>query len=442
MFRDILEIKKRGVNLVRESRFFLILFILLTAFPAYAAGQAMLQIEGVRYSGTGDKSRLVLDLNRKTDFRAFMLDNPCRVVLDLPKTKWKISKSRLLSDSIIKSYRSGELSDGLTRIVFDIRKTAVIKKIFPLGKNKFNKNRLVIDLEQSSFSLFTAQKDNIFGNRYLKGNNISKTPTKPKYKLIKNNIIKPAAPASISINLPKRKPIKQKSGKYTIIIDPGHGGRDPGAVSNGIKEKSITLAVSKELKRQLEKTGRYRVVMTRDKDIYIKLRERVNISRRKKGDLFISIHADKINRSKVRGASVYTLSEKASDAETAKLAENENNSGFIAGVDLSQETPDVADILLDLAMREKMNESNLFARILTRTLAQKKIKLLPNSHRSAGFAVLKAPDIPSILIETGFLSNPNEARLMRTAQFQRKISTAILEGINAYFQKMRSIQKP
>lgn len=397
----------------------------------------MLQIDGIRYSGTGVKSRVVLDLNRKTDFRAFMLSNPYRVVLDLPGAEWKTFKSRFISNSIVKSYRSGELNDGLTRIIFDIKKPTVITNIFSLGKDGFNKNRLVIDLEKSSFSLFNARKDNIFGNRRLKGSGISRKLQRSEYRAIENNIIKTSVPMGALVPFPKRKP-----GKYTIIIDPGHGGGDPGAVSHGLKEKSITLAVSLELRRQLEKTGRYKVVMTRDRDVYIKLHERVDIARRMKGDLFISIHADKIHRPRVRGASVYTLSEKASDLETERLAEGENNSGFIAGVDLSQETQDVADILLDLAMRGKMNESNLFARMLTQTFARKKIRLLPNSHRSAGFAVLKAPDIPSVLIETGFISNSNEAKLMRSVQFQRKISTAILNGINAYFQKMQSLQKP
>ena len=397
----------------------------------------MLQIEGIRYSGTGVKSRIVLDLNRKTDFRAFMLGDPYRVVLDLPVAEWKTFRSRFISDSIVKSYRSGELNDGLTRVIFDIKKSAVIANIFTLGKDGFNKDRLVIDLEKSSFSLFDARKGNVFGNRHLKVGGVFKTLTKSEYRAVENNIIKASVPTSAFVPLPKRKP-----GKYTIVIDPGHGGGDPGAVSNGVKEKTITLAVALELRRQLEETGRYKVVMTRNRDVYVKLHERVEIARRMNGDLFISIHADKINRSRVRGASVYTLSEKASDAETERLADDENNSGFVAGVDLSQETQDVANILLDLAMRGKMNESNLFARMLTQAFARKKIRLLPNSHRSAGFAVLKAPDIPSILIETGFMSNPKEAKLMCSAQFQRKISTAILKGIDAYFQKMQSFQKP
>ena len=191
----------------------------------------------------------------------------------------------------------------------------------------------------------------------------------------------------------------------------------------------------------MEETGRYTVVLTRNKDFYVKLRERLNISRKVNADLFISIHADSIDRKGVRGASIYTLSEKASDAETARLAEDENNSGFVAGVDLGQESQEVADILLDLAMREKMNESNMYARMLKHALIKKKVRLLPNSHRSAGFAVLKAPDVPSVLIEIGFISNPREAKLLKSRKFQRKVGSSILKGTDSYFRKIKALQK-
>ena len=229
--------------------------------------------------------------------------------------------------------------------------------------------------------------------------------------------------------------------KYTVVIDAGHGGQDPGAVAHGLREKNITLAVAQALRQQLEETGRYRVVMTRARDVYIKLHERVDLSRREEGDLFVSIHADMMERSNTRGASIYTLSSTASDAETARLADDANNSGVVAGVDLRTESEDVAGILLDLAMREKMNESSLLARFIEESFRRESIRLLPNSHRSAGFAVLKAPDIPAVLIETGFLSNPEEARLLSTPQFQRKIAEAISLGIDAYFRKIEALQK-
>ncbi len=452
---------------MRKSYLLFVSFILLALLPASlyaapsskqavekvqpAATAAKLQIEDIRYGGSGPKTRLVLDLNQKTDFRAFLLDagieggselnaNPYRLVLDLPPVEWKTFKSRFIeSNRAVKSYRSGILDDGLTRIIFDIKEPVTIDNVFIVPKTGVTKDRLVIDMTQSSHNAFEAQKSRVFGSRALAadGSAAAKAPSGQGYAAMQNDIVKdtakPAAPAPSLLKHPKI---------YTIVVDAGHGGQDPGAEAFGFHEKNITLAVARELRRQLEETGHYKVVLTRDSDVYIKLKDRVEISRQVKADLFVSIHADKVSRTDTRGASIYTLSETASDAETALLADSENNAGFVAGVDLSQESQDVADILLDLAMREKMNESNMFARLLTHSFIRKNVQLLPNSHRSAGFAVLKAPDVPSVLIETGFISNQNEAKLLTSGQFQRNISSAILEGIDGYFRKIQALQKP
>jgi N-acetylmuramoyl-L-alanine amidase len=415
---------------------FFISFVLVFSSAAFA-DKEKLRVEGIRTGETSSGARIVIDLNHKTDFRAFILDHPYRIVVDLPESDWKTYKSQFITNEIVKSYRSGTLDDGLTRVIFDIRKPAVIDSAFTLPKDSFNKNRLVIDLKPASVNLFTAGKDEIAGNRDLKGSGAVKTPEGSGFAAVENNKIKKPVAAVVPAVNSLQKPAK----KYTIVVDAGHGGEDPGAAGFGFKEKFITLAVAKELKRQLEETGHYKVVLTRDRDVYIKLHERVDISRRVGGDLFVSIHADKIDRKGVRGASFYTLSEKASDAETERLAEDENNSGFVAGVDLGQESQDVADILLDLAMREKMNESNMFARMLTHAFLQENIRLLPKSHRSAGFAVLKAPDVPSVLIETGFISNPEEAKLLSSGQFQSRIAASVLKGIDTYFRKIQSLEK-
>ena len=404
---------------------------------------AKLQIEDIRYGGSGQKTRVVLDLNQKTDFRAFLLDQPYRLVLDIPPAEWKTFKSRFIeSNRAVKAYRSGVLDDGLTRIIFDVKEPVTIDNIFIVPKTSMTKDRLVIDMEQSSLNAFNGQKSRIFGNRDLTttGPVKGKQPSGDSYAAVENDIIKETAETEA--------PEKQVSSlfkhtkMYTVVIDAGHGGQDPGAQAPGVKEKDITLEVARELRRQLEETGHYKVVMTRDTDVYITLLDRVSISRQVKGDLFVSIHADKISRTNIRGTSIYTLSERASDAETALLADSENNAGYVAGVDLGQESQDVADILLDLAMREKMNESNMFARLLTHAFIRKNVQLLPNAHRSSGFAVLKAPDVPSVLIETGFISNRNEAKLLTSGAFQRNISSAILEGIDAYFRKIQALQKP
>lgn len=430
---------------MRKSWSFFISFVLLILLPVSlfaATTDTPLKINEIRYGGSTDKTRIVLDLNHKTDFRAFMLDKPYRLILDLPPAQWETYKSRFVQDGFaVKSYRSGTLDDGLTRIIFDIKHPVTIDDAFIVPKTDISKDRLVIDVTKSSVNVFNGQLSRVFGNRNLAvaATADTRVRTYPAhgYAAARNNAVRETEKP---VERPTS-PIIRPSKVYTIVVDAGHGGQDPGAESFGIKEKNITLAVARELRRQLEETGHYKVVMTRDSDVYITLKNRVEISRQVKGDLFVSIHADKINRTNVRGTSFYTLSETASDKETEMLADSENNSGFVAGVDLSQESHDVADILLDLAMREKMNESNMFARMLSHALIRKNIQLLPNSHRSAGFAVLKAPDVPSVLIETGFISNENEAKLLTSGQFQQKIASAIVEGIDAYFRKIQALQR-
>jgi N-acetylmuramoyl-L-alanine amidase len=191
----------------------------------------------------------------------------------------------------------------------------------------------------------------------------------------------------------------------------------------------------------LENTGRYRVSLTRDKDIFIKLRDRVTIAREKQADLFISFHADSIEKGGVSGVSIYTLSEKASDAQSAKLAAQENRADLIAGIDLTVEDEDVANILVDLAMRDTMNQSNFFANKLVQNFKADSVKLLDSPHRSAGFAVLKAPDIPSVLIEAGFMSNKKEVEMLSSPSHRKKIAGSVRDAIEAYFEQVRKNQR-
>lgn len=431
------------------SRFFHIMILcaglLLAAVQTAHAADTV--VEDIRYGLNAGKTRVVVDMNRKSDYRVFMLADPPRLVIDLENADWRIPRTQpVRRGDVLKSYRSGDLDDGLTRIVFDLKQTAVIDAAFALDRSGTSRDRVVVDVRPASQNLFAARLEKIFGNKDLKGTG----PVAPPASVLavtRNDVVQQAAPSAADVAKPTRKPQTlpnspyAKDRKYIVVIDAGHGGGDPGAVTKGVYEKNVTLAVARELRRQLEETGRYKVVMTRDSDKYIKLRDRLEIARRERGDLFISIHADKIDRTDVRGASIYTLSRQASDKETARLAERENNAGIVAGVDLASESEDVAGILLDLAMREKMNESSLLAKFLESAFRSKNVKLLPNSHRSAGFAVLKAPDVPSVLIEIGFLSNPTEAKMLGSAEFQRRISGAILEGVDAYFRKIIALQK-
>ncbi|MBU6474473.1 MAG: N-acetylmuramoyl-L-alanine amidase [Alphaproteobacteria bacterium] len=413
---------------------------MLLPVTLYAAVSSRLQIDGIRFGFSGNDTRVVLDLNHKTKFRAFLLDRPYRLVLDLPPVRWKTFKARFIeNNSALKSYRSGTLANGLTRIIFDLEKPAVIRDLFTLPASDMEKNRLVIDLSPCSEATFSAEKDNVIGKRDLAPPaGAAAAADADSYAADQDKAVRAADPGTEQSPPPA---VFGQNKKYVVVLDPGHGGHDPGAEDNGVEEKYLTLAMAKEVKRELEATGRYKVYLTRDRDVYVTLQERVEMSRRVHADLFVSIHANKYDRSDVRGALIFSFSEKASDKETQLLADSENNAGYIAGVDMSAQSPDVANILIDLAMREKMNESNLFANLLIRSFEQRGVRLLmPHPHRSANFVVLRAPDVPAVLIETGFISNPREAQLLDTNAFHRRLAAAIVSGINAYFRKMVALQ--
>lgn len=234
----------------------------------------------------------------------------------------------------------------------------------------------------------------------------------------------------------------RNEGKAVIVLDPGHGGVDPGALGvSGIYEKHITLAMARELKTQLERSGRYKVHLTRDRDIFIRLRERVAIARQYGADLFISLHADSVNNPQLAGLSVYTLSQTASDSEAQSLADKENKADLLAGIDLSHESADVANILIDLAQRETMNRSAGFAGGVVDELGRD-TTLLGNTHRFAGFAVLKAPDVPSILVELGYLSNPDEERKLRQPDYRAKLAKGIARAVDRHFLEGQKARRP
>jgi len=220
-------------------------------------------------------------------------------------------------------------------------------------------------------------------------------------------------------------------------LDPGHGGVDPGAIGvSGVYEKKITLAMAKELKEELDKTGKYKVYLTRNRDVFIPLRERVRIARRYDADLFLSIHADSAANKRATGLSVYTLSEKASDREAAALAEKENKADIVAGLDFAEHSKEVSDVLLNLAQRETLNRSSEFATFMVNEM-RKSIHTLDNTHRFAGFAVLKAPDVPSVLLELGYLSNRTEERQLQQKSYRQKLAKSARLAIDKYFSNMK-----
>jgi len=414
-----------------------------TMNPAEAAG---IKATDIRIGVHRDKTRFVIDFSENAAFKVFTLANPYRVVIDLPETKWLLENKTFPGKSgLISGLRYGLFRSDLSRVVLDVSGPVGVKTAFMLPPAEGKRFRFVLDLVKSTRAIFlTKLKSSIKSSHRIKvqreegaSDPAQIAAAKPHQPLI----LTPQQSASRGKFVPGRKPDRSSRPKPVFVIDPGHGGVDPGATSRaGVFEKHITLAAAREIKRALDHTGRYHVYLTRNRDIFIRLRDRIAIARAKKASLFISLHADTIKKRSVRGMSVYTLSEKASDKEAADLAEKENKADLIAGIDLSTESQDVTNILIDLAQRESMNESARIAGGLVTEL-KKVAKMLPNAHRFAGFAVLKAPDIPSILIEMGFLSNRADEQALRSKNFRSRMALAMGRAINSYFTRIEQAKK-
>lgn len=382
---------------------------------AAGAAQAAPDVTGVRIGEHSAGARFVVDISERVDYRTFTLSNPYRVVIDLPRVAWRIETDVPVSGrGVVEAFRFGLFTPDTTRIVLDVKAPVKIERTFVLKPGETVPHfRLVVDLERVSAQEFRTLQQ-------------SQDPPPPP----------PQANAT-----PAPAPAPAPEGKKLIVLDPGHGGVDPGALGvRGTREKEITLSAARTIRDVLEATGRYEVRLTRDSDFYVPLRERFAIARRMGARLFISLHADAHRSANVRGASVYTLSETASDAEAAALAAKENRSDAIAGVDLSSEDDEVADILIDLAQRETMNLSAAFAEILIDELGQD-IELLRNTHRFAGFAVLKAPDVPSVLVELGYLTNRVDEMQLRKDSHRRRIAEALVDAVDKYFAERDRLSK-
>ena len=399
-----------------------LLFLLLLSVASSAAyntptlaNATRPEIVDVRIGDHDKYTRFVLELSDRVDYQSFMLQSPMRLVIDMQHVNWQ-KKSGFATPNIgiIEKYRSGLFRPGVTRLVIDVKTAFKVLKFFTLPKEGDKNFRIVIDLAKAKEASLNFKKISKSWKEYVQNLAENEHPTTP--------------PAT---NLRGKKPL--------IVIDPGHGGLDPGAIgAKGSYEKRITLEAGKFIKRILERSGKYKVVLTRDKDIFIPLRQRYKIAERLKADLFISIHADTFPKKNVRGASVYTLSEKASDKEADALARQENLSDIIAGENLQEYDDTVARILLDLEQRNTMQESAYLANILVMDL-KNNVKLLRNPHRFAGFAVLKSPSVPSILIEMGFLSNAKEEKLLQTDQFRRNFAQGLLQSLNRYFDRQQKL---
>jgi len=356
-----------------------------------------------RIAGDDKRTRFIVDLNGQAEFLSFTLADPYRVVLDFPDLAFNMPQAAgRKGRGLVSAFRYGVFAPGKARIVIDMTGPVAIDKSFTIEKHDAQPARLVIDLVPT-------ERENFIRNAAVKA--------------------KPAKIASI--------PLKQEpAGPPLIVIDPGHGGIDTGAIApSGVEEKEVVLAVAKKLAEKLERTRKFRVVLTRYDDTFVQLNDRVQIARMNGAALFLSIHADSISRKEgdARGATIYTVSDKASDAEAAKLADKENKADAIAGVDLSDKSDDVAGILVDLAHRETRNFSGMFARTLVGRM-QAATAMHKTPQKSAGFIVLRAPDVPSVLLELGFLSNAQDVKLLTSDAWRDKVTDSMTEAVQNFFQ--------
>lgn len=399
-------------------RFITILFLWGLSVPALSG-----DVQSLRIGQHPDKTRLVIELTGEVDFQAKITpisnSNQSQLEIHIPKKQWAMSNDIVFAHPFT-SIDQRHPYNGITSLYLPISSPHRIQNAFMLAGTP---HRLVIDLVPTNMIDMQRHMDIVHGPLLL-----------PNHRGLDDLIAGLSGGGQFDPTpIPIQKP--SKKAKPIIVIDAGHGGKDPGAISKitGIQEKQITLPMAKMMVNILNQSGRYDARLTRSTDIFIKLHNRVKIAQRAKADLFISVHADSVRNNVTKGASVYTLSDKASDKQSARLAARENQADLIDGLDLNIEDEDVSAILIDLSMRESVNQSKIVANNVIQSLRSSGVNTLKGPHRYAGFAVLKAPDIPSILIETGFVSNATEARKLLKPAHQRKIARAILKAVDDYY---------
>lgn len=364
-------------------------------------------VTDVRIAVTGEQTRIVLNVSDAVTVETFLLADPYRLVLNLPDAVWKLPANwPRRTGGVVKAFRFGPMGPGRARMIFDLTRPAKVVDNLTLPPQGERRYRVVLDLAPQDEATFRKSAGWPMGERPAVGANDLSAPRPP----------------------PAR-------AKKLICLDPGHGGIDPGATGvSGSLEKDVVLAASNEFRDTLVRSGRYQVIMTRDTDVFLSLKARVAFCRSKAADLMISVHADSAGGAdNIRGATVYTLSDKASDAEAEELAKSENQSDVIAGVDIGREDDVVSSILIDLAQRDTKANSVKFAKALVPEL-EKTGRTLARSHKFAGFRVLKAPDVPSVLLEMGYLTNADDEVQLLSAPWRRQLAQAMLRALDAHFK--------
>jgi N-acetylmuramoyl-L-alanine amidase len=372
-----------------------------------------------RLAGDARQTRFVLDLDKPIQFRAFMLTDPYRVVVDIPEIRFQLAAGiGTVGRGLIKAFRYGLVMPGGSRMVFELAGPARIAQSYVIEAANGQPPRLVLEFEEVDRTSF-----------------VQAIAAEKQPDLMPAIADAGASVATAGVATLKLAAATAES-RPVVVIDPGHGGVDNGTQSGDETEKNLVLGFGLALRDQLEKKGKYRVVMTRTDDTFVPLAERVRIARNQSAALFVSIHADALPRKEgdAQGATIYTLSDRASDTEAARLAEAENKADAIGGVNLTEEPTDVADILIDLTQRETRTFSNRFARFL---MAEMKSTVRMHKHplKSAGFKVLKAPDVPSVLIELGYVSNKDDLEHLVSEDWRSRTVGSIAQAIDAFFSK-------
>lgn len=395
--------------------FFVLAFAGLSHVPALAQqASSRPLVSAARVVLSGDTTRLAFSISAPVEARAFVLAEPARVIVDLPETAFAIEPPAAGSNprGLIKSYRFGLLAAEKSRIVIDLSGPArIVRAASEPGPD--GATRLLIDLAPTDAVSFAAAA--------------AASRTLANYQSVASSkasaVGKAIAPGGAA----------PRADRPLIVIDPGHGGVDSGAHLPGRPpEKEVVFEFALALARQLEGGGRYSTLLTRNEDVFVSLGERVRIARTAGAQLFLSIHADTLSETSVSGATVYTVSDRASDVHAARLAEKENLADKTAGVEMAEEASDISDILFDLTRRETRAYSHVFARTLV-SIWKDAAGLNKNPQRSAGFKVLQAPDVPSVLLELGYLSSEKDAALLTTPQWREKTASAVARSVDRFF---------
>lgn len=358
----------------------------------------------LRIAGDETRTRMVVNFDKEPEITSFMMSAPYRLVVEMPESGFGFDESAISMHGLIDQVRYGKVGDGKSRMIFTLKGPFKVENI-QVAKNESSSGyRLMVDvvaISDREFALaIAAQSD---ADSSVEKHDIDTAPV-------------------------------SKSSEFIVVIDAGHGGIDSGASGvSGTLEKDVTLSFAETLRDLLQNEEGYKVFMTREDDSFLRLGERVRIARQHEADLFISVHADTIRQRDIRGATVYTISDQASDAVARAMAERENKSDALAGYEID-EAPEVADILLDLTRRETHNFSLGFAEKVVDSLRDE-IFLINNPHRFAGFQVLKAPDVPSVLLELGYLSNKQDEKLITDPVWREKMAQKLILAIKAFAKK-------